>query len=251
MLMLSQRPMGRWSRSNNKVVRVRAYPWQSHLRVSHSYGHNSISLHSITFTFFFFLVKQYCKVIVQFLRSGLNMSVLCYLTVGLLFQIIYMANNTARRIHISSLQNILQDFQLSKAQLILPVVKGIYTWKLPFKLTFRSMEHSAFLKGKEKKNNKKPLPYSYSSFLAGSLRNTLFHHGDHYPEMMQSACRNELYAIMSHCNRLDSSFTLLQHIALHPYFIALDSIKDDSLIYCWGLGSKRMRNKQLQLQAKY
>lgn len=83
------------------------------------------------------------------------MSVLCYLTVGLLFQIIYMANNTARRTHISSLQNILQDFQLSKAQLILPVVKGIYTWKLPFKLTFRSMEHSAFLKGKEKKKTTK------------------------------------------------------------------------------------------------
>lgn len=251
MLMLSQRPMGRWSRSNNKVVRVRAYPWQSSSCFPFLWAQFYFTTFNNIYFFFFFLVKQYCKVIVQFLRSGLNMSVLCYLTVGLLFQIIYMANNTARRIHISSLQNILQDFQLSKAQLILPVVKGIYTWKLPFKLTFRSMEHSAFLKGKEKKNNKKPLPYSYSSFLAGSLRNTLFHHGDHYPEMMQSACRNELYAIMSHCNSLDSSFTLLQHIALHPYFIALDSIKDDSLIYCWGLGSKRMRNKQLQLQAKY
>lgn len=98
---------------------------------------------------------------------------------------------------------------------------------------------------------KNPLSYSYSSFLAVSLRNTLSHHGDHYPEMMQPACRNELYAIMSHSNRPDSSFTLLQHIALRPPFIALDSIKNDSLIYYQGLGSKGMQNKQLQLQAKY
>lgn len=97
---------------------------------------------------FFFFVKQYCKLIVQFLISVPNMSVLCYLIVGLLFQIIYMADNTVRT-HILSLQNIRQDFQLSKAQLILLVVKGIYTWKLPFSFTFRSMEHSAFLQGKK------------------------------------------------------------------------------------------------------
>lgn len=76
------------------------------------------------------------------------MSVLCYLIVGLLFQIIYMADNTVRT-HILSLHNIRQDFQLSKAQLILLVVKGIYIWKLPFSFTFRSMEHSAFLQGKK------------------------------------------------------------------------------------------------------
>lgn len=69
--------------------------------------------------------------------------------------------------------------------------------------------------------------------------------------MMQPACRNELYAIMSHSNRPDSSFTLLKHIALRPSFIALDSIKNDSLIYYQGLGSKGMQNKELQLQAKY
>lgn len=56
---------------------------------------------------------------------------------------------------------------------------------------------------------------------------------------------------VSRSNRPDSSFTLLQHIALRPYFIALDSIKNDSLIYYQGLGSKGMQNKELQLQDKY
>ena len=130
-------------------------------------------------------------------------------------------------------------------QLILPIPKCIYTWKLRFNLTFRATEHSAFLQGK-----KSPLSYSYSSFLAVSLRNTLSHHRDHYPEMMQSACRNKLCAIMSlavtdlipvsHC-----------YITLRPYFIAFDSIKNESMICYQGFGSKGMQNKELQLQDKY
>lgn len=52
-------------------------------------------------------------------------------------------------------------------------------------------------------------------------------------------------------NRPDFSFTLLQHITLHPDFIALDSIKNGSLIYYQGLGSKGIQKKELQLQDKY
>lgn len=50
---------------------------------------------------------------------------------------------------------------------------------------------------------------------------------------------------VSRSNRPDSSSTLLQHITLHPYCIAFDSIKNDSLIYYQGLGSKGMQNKEL------
>lgn len=60
-----------------------------------------------------------------------------------------MADDKVSRNCVSFFQYILQDFQLSKAQLIVPIIKCIYTWKLPFNLTFRAMEHSAFLQGKK------------------------------------------------------------------------------------------------------